>query len=77
MAQKAVLVTANNVDQLNTRFFKEGSGVPAAIGYYLVAFFGDDGDYDMLSAANFNAQYDKGEVLRNGFFEAVPKVLVT
>jgi hypothetical protein len=71
MAQKATLVTADNKDQLTTRFYDLGSGVPIAIGYYLVAFFGEDGDYDMLSAAKFNELYEKGTPISNGFFEAI------
>lgn len=73
MAQKAILVTPDNKDQLTSRFYDLGSGVPIAIGYYLMAYFGEDGDYDMVSSAVFNAKYTKGETLRNGFFEAVPK----
>lgn len=77
MAKKAIKVTSNNVDVLNKRFFREDSGVPAAIGYFLLANFGEDGDYDMVSAANFNEQFHEGQKLRNGFFEAVPKSLVS
>lgn len=73
MAEKAVFVTAANVADLNKRFQKDATGVPAAIGYYLVAGFGEDGDYDMLSSAVFNQKYTVGKSLRNGFFEAVRK----
>lgn len=76
MAQKAVRVTADNKDMLTTRFYDQGSGVPIAIGYFLLAGFGEDGDYDMVSPANFYAKFEVGETLRNGFFEAVPKALV-
>lgn len=75
MAQKAVLVTAENREQLNSRFFQEGTGVPMAIGYYLVSGFGDHLGYELLNSANFNAKYDQGETFRNGFFEAIPKVV--
>lgn len=71
MADKAILVTKSNIEQLTNRFQQEGTGVMPAIGYYLVAQFGDDGDYDMLSPAIFNEKFTKGETLRNGFFEAV------
>lgn len=75
MAQKAVLVTEANLDELNSRFFQEGTSVPMAVGYYLVAGFGDHLSYELLNSANFNAKYTQGETLRNGFFEAVPKVV--
>lgn len=70
MADKAIAVTAANVKKINERFQHEGTGVPAAIGYFLVAGFGEDGDYDMLSPAVFNEKYTIGKPLRNGFFEA-------
>jgi hypothetical protein len=74
MAQKAVLVTAANIEQLRSRFQADGTGVEPAIGYYLLAGFGEDGDYDMVSAANFNAQFTIGPKLRTeGFFEAIRK----
>lgn len=73
MAEKAILVTNSNVEELNSRFQAEGTGVPAAVGYFLVADFGADGAYDMISAATFNDLYTKGAELRNGFFEAVRK----
>lgn len=73
MATKAIQITNANVAELNNRFQKEGTGVPAAVGYYLVAQFGEDGDYDIMSAAKFNQKYTKGATLRNGFFEAVRK----
>jgi hypothetical protein len=71
MAEKAILVTNANVEQLNNRFQNDGTGVPAAVGYYLVAQFGQDGAYEMLSAATFNEKYEMGEPLNNGFFEAI------
>lgn len=72
MAQKAILVTNANRDQLANRFNEDNStGVPIAVGYYLVANFGDHFGYEMLSAAKFNAKYLIGEKLKNGFFEAV------
>lgn len=73
MAEKAILVTPANREELNSRFQHDGPGVPASIGYYLVAPFGVDGHYDMLNAATFNELYTAGPVLRNGFFEAVRK----
>lgn len=73
MAQKAILVTESNLDELNNRFFQEGTSVPMAVGYYLLSGFGDHLSYELLNSANFFAKYDKGETLRNGFFEAVPK----
>lgn len=75
MAQKAVKVTSQNRDELQSRFFNDGPGVPMSIGYWLVAYFGDDGDYDMLSPSTFNQTYNLGEKLRNGFYEVVPKEL--
>lgn len=77
MAQKAILVTAANVQQLTSRFQNDGTGVTPAIGYYLLAGFGEDGDYDIVSSANFAAAFDKGEPLRTpGWFEAVKKEVV-
>lgn len=73
MAEKAILVTPANIKKLNERFQHEGTGVPMAIGYYLVAGFGEDGDYQLLSAATFNQRYTQGQPIRNGFFEALPK----
>ena len=73
MAEKAILVTNANVEELNSRFQNEETGVPAAVGYFLVAGFGEDGAYDMVSASTFATLYDKGPELRNGFFEAVRK----
>ena len=70
MAEKAILVTNANVEELNSRFQNEETGVPAAVGYFLVAGFGED---DMVSASTFATLYDKGPELRNGFFEAVRK----
>lgn len=73
MAQKAVQVTNANREELETRFYKDGPGVPMSVGYWLVAFFGDDGDYDMLSPTTFNNTYTLGEKLRGGFYEVIPK----
>ena len=71
MADKAILITKANVEELTTRFQNDNTGVMPAIGYYLVAQFGQDGDYDIVSPAIFNEKFTKGETLRNGFFEAV------
>lgn len=73
MATKAILVTAANVQELTNRFQHDGTGVMPAVGYYLVAQFGEDGDYDMVDSARFNAAFTRGEELRSGFFEAIRK----
>ena len=73
MAEKAIQVTEENRDRLNNRFYQGGPGVPMAIGYFLVAGFGEDGDYDMLSPAVFYEKYQRGTPITNGFFEAIPK----
>lgn len=75
MAEKAILVTNENKNYLQNRFQHDGTGVDVAVGYYLVTHFGDDDDYDMMSAANFKAKYMEGRRLAtSGFFEAVPRV---
>lgn len=74
MAEKAVQITKSNIGQLTTRFQHDGTGVDLAIGYYLVAGFGADEDYSVMSPAKFFEKYVAGEKLRNnGFFEAIPK----
>lgn len=74
MAQKAILITAGNRDNLAKRFSEEHSTGPAlAIGYYLVSGFGDHLSYEIISAANFAQIYERGPDIRNGFFEAVKK----
>lgn len=73
MAEKAILITNANVEKLNARFQHEGTGVPAAVGYYLVAGFGEDGDYSIMSSSKFHQQYIEGKPIRNGFFEAIRK----
>lgn len=74
MAEKATLVTHANRETLAAKYNEEdGTGVPIAIGYYLVAGFGDHLGYEMLSAASFAQKYERGPDIRNGFFEAVRK----
>ncbi len=76
MAEKAIQVTRSNRDELQNRFAlgeDGGTGVPMAIGYYLVAGFGEDGAYEMLSPHVLSEKYTRGETLRNGFFEVIPK----
>lgn len=75
MAEKAILITIENKERLQNRFQGDRTGVDMAVGYYLVAHFGDDGDYDMMSPVNFKAKYMEGRRLATpGFFEAVPRV---
>lgn len=74
MAEKAIKITAENIERLSNRFFNDGPGVPLAIGYYLVAGFGEDGDYDIINSATFNEKYILGEKLHSGgFYEAIRK----
>lgn len=74
MAQKAILVTSENQKRLSTTYNDDdATGVPIAIGYYLVAGFGDHLGYEMLSKANFNQLYTLGPEIRNGFYEAVKR----
>lgn len=73
MAQKAIEVTSSNRSYLQERFFKDGPGVPMTVGYWVLAGFGPDGDYDMLSGASFHRSYTLGDKLRNGFYQAIPK----
>lgn len=75
MAQKATLVTATNINSLKRVYSDETTtGTELAIGYYLVANFGDHFGYELMSAAKFFAKYTKGETLHNPmWFEAVLK----
>lgn len=74
MADKAILITRENKSRLQAKYNEETTtGVALAEGYYLVAGFGDHLGYELLSAANFNAKYTKGDELLNGFFHAVLK----
>ena len=74
MAEKAILITNANRETLANRFIEdESTGVPLAVGYYLVMGFGEHLGREVLSAAVFNEVYTKGPEIRNGFFEAVKK----
>lgn len=74
MAEKAILITNANIQQLRTRFQHDGTGVEPAVGYILVAGFGADEDYSVMSRAKFAEKYVQGESLHApGWFEAVPK----
>lgn len=75
MAQKAILVTNANREELNNRLQQDATGVPMAVGYYVVMLFGaDDRNYEMLSKASFNQLYTQGPKLKSpGWFEAIRK----
>lgn len=74
MAQKAVLITAGNIKKLTSRFQDGGTGVDLAIGYYLLADFGEDSHYEVISAATLHQNYEIGQKLHNKeFFEVIKK----
>jgi len=74
MAQKAILITNANRQEIANKYNEgEATGVPIAVGYYLVAGFGDHLGYEILSAANFAQLYERGSNIQNGFFEAVKR----
>ncbi len=72
---KAIAITKANQHMLMIRYnSSDFDEFPP--GYILVTWFGDNGDFKyrgVLSEANFNAKYVKGEALENGFF-AVRKI---
>lgn len=74
MATKAILVTNANQSELTAKYHAEdGSGVPIAVGYYLVSDFGDHFGYDIMSSAKFFQKFEQGPDIRNGFFEALKR----
>lgn len=68
--EKAILVTLDNKNELQGKFESE---MPISSGYYLVAPFGRDLSFDLLTPAKFNELYTKGRTIENGFFVALRK----
>lgn len=71
MAEKGIVVTKDNQDDLTTRFNPQDLHVKITPGYIFVRDFGeDDGNYVLLTQPIFEANYQwYGDPLRNGFRE--------
>ena len=70
MAEKAILVTSSNVEELNKRYHEIGTGVLVTPGYWLVAPYRQlDGPYELLTKINFEKTYRIVGDIRNGFKE--------
>jgi hypothetical protein len=66
---KAILITRDNRNMLANRYGVEPDEF--AIGYYLIAEFGDNGEFrhqGMLTSAELDRLFIRGEALDNGFF---------
>lgn len=66
---KAILITRDNRNMLAVRYGVEPDEF--AIGYYLIAEFGDNGEFrhqGMLTGMKLDMHFTRGEVLENGFF---------
>ena len=71
---KATLITLDNKDFLAQRYGVETEEFE--VGYFLIAEFGDNGEFrhqGMLTGAELDAHFTRGEVLENGFFAITRK----
>lgn len=75
MAMKGIMITSENQQELLLRYGEIDADI-FPVGYIMVTDFGDNGEVryqGVLNQAGFDAAYEKGVALLNGFFAVIPK----
>ena len=67
MALKATKITPENVDMLASRYGVEDVEDVLPLGFYLVAEFGVDEHFDVLTPSNYELLFTEIGEIRNGF----------